>query len=159
MIDQSNLEQAIERAKSYHTRLIVLHGECATQCINHAAASYDLPSINLSLVLSEQLIIIPRQDRAKLVSTVIAKLIDGQEALVLLNHIEILFDRSLSIDPLKFLQNSAKNNTLVVAWPGERTTSSLTYATPSHKEFRSYKKSDYGETIFIEANENNKEAT
>ncbi|MEE9356680.1 MAG: BREX-3 system P-loop-containing protein BrxF [Methylococcaceae bacterium] len=158
-MDQLNLGKAIERAKNYQTQLIVLHGEFVSQCIVHASSFYDLPIINLSLELSNLLLTIPSQDRAISASSVFTKLIAEQKApVLLLDHIEIIFDRSLSIDPLKLLQNNAKNTTLIISWPGEKTASSLAYATPSHSEYRCYKTSDFGETIFIEVNENNKEA-
>lgn len=153
-MDHVDFKQAIERAKNYHTQLIVLHGEFVSQCIVHASSFYDLPIINLSLELSNLLLTIPSQDRAISASSVFAKLIAEQKApVLLLDHIEIIFDRSLSIDPLKLLQNNAKNTTLIISWPGEKTASSLAYATPSHSEYRCYKISDFGETIFVEASE------
>jgi hypothetical protein len=153
-MDHVNFKQAIERAKNYHTQLIVLHGEFASQCIVHAASSYDLPIMNLSLELSERLLNIPRQDRTTFAVAVFADLITEQKTQVLLlNHLEILFDRSLSIDPFKLLQDSTRNTLLIISWPGEKTASSLAYATPSHSEYRCYKISDFGETIFVEASE------
>jgi hypothetical protein len=146
-----NLRESIERAKKYHTQLIVVFGESASQLLEHAASSDDLPIMNLSLALSERLIDFPRQDRSRSASSVFTELIEEQQAQeLLIDHLEILFDRSLSIDPLKLLQNNAKNITLVVVWPGEKNASSLTYAIPSHPEYRFYKVSKFDETIFIE---------
>jgi len=156
IMDVGNLRTSIERAKNYHTQLVMVIGESASQLLTQAASTDDLPILNLSLELSERLIDIPRQNRAKTASSVFAKLIDEPQAQVLLlDHLEILFDRSLSIDPLKLLKHSARNTTLVIAWPGEKSAFSLTYAIPSHPEYRSYKASEFGETIFIEANEKN----
>lgn len=154
-MDISHLRQSIERTKKYHSQLVVVIGETASQLLEQAGSVDDLLAINLSLEFSEKLIDIPTQDRPKLASTIFTDLLDEQQAeVLLLNHIEILFDRTLSIDPLKLLQNHSKNLTLVVAWPGDKSTSSLTYATPSHPEYRSYKKSEFGESIFVEADKN-----
>ena len=156
----SDLSQAISSAKKYHSQLVTVVGESASQLLEHAAASDNLPAMNLSLELSERLINIPRQDRAKSVSSIFSDLLDAhQTEVLLLDHIEILFDRTLSIDPLKLLQNNAKNSTLVVAWPGQKSASSLAYATPNHPEYRSYKNSELGETVFVDAIKNNKETT
>ena len=131
----SDLSQAISSAKKYHSQLVTVVGESASQLLEHAAASDNLPAMNLSLELSERLINIPRQDRAKSVSSIFSDLLDAhQTEVLLLDHIEILFDRTLSIDPLKLLQNNAKNSTLVVAWPGQKSASSLAYATPNHPD-------------------------
>lgn len=150
----SHLRQSIERAQNYHSQLIIVIGESASQLLEYAASSDSLRVINLSLELSERLIDIPRQDRSKSASSIFSDLIDEQRAQVLLlNHIEILFDLTLSIDPVRLLQSNAKNLTLVAAWPGEKLASSLIYATPSHREYRSYKASEFDETIFVEVGE------
>ena len=57
--------------------------------------------VNINKALSEQLIGVPQSDRAKSVERIIADLIDtAQSAVVQLTGLEILFDRSLSIDPI-----------------------------------------------------------
>ena len=156
----SDLSQAISSVKKYHSQLITVVGDSASQLLEHAAASDNSPVMNLSLELSERLINIPGKDRAKSVTSVFSDLLDAhQTEVLLLDHIEILFDRTLSIEPLKLLQNNAKNSTLVVAWPGKKSASSLTYATPGHPEYRSYKTSDLDETILVDAIKNNKETT
>lgn len=149
------LRQAIEQAKNYHSQLVVVSGEHASLLLEHAASEDGLVAVNLGLELSEKLIEVPRQDRAKSAASLFTDLLhELNTRVLLLNHIEILFDKTLSIEPLKLLQSSAKNLTLVVAWPGEKTTSSLTYAVPSHPEYRNYKASDFGETIFVDAGKN-----
>jgi len=151
-LEPGHLRQSIEQAKNYHSQLVIVIGESASQLVEHTASSDGLAKINLGLELSEKLLEIPGQDRARSALALFSHLLKEQQTgVLLLNHIEILFDRTLSIDPLKLLQSCAKNLTLVVAWPGEKTTSSLTYAAPSHPEYRSYKASDFGETIFVEA--------
>lgn len=158
-MDLSHLRQSIEQAPNYHSQLIIVVGESASQLLEHAASADDFLVINLSLELSEKLIDIPRQDRSKSASTIFSGLIDEKQTRVLLlNHIEVLFDRTLSIDPLRLLQSSAKNLTLVIAWPGDKSASSLNYATPSHTEYRSYKASEFGETIFVDAGKKRQEA-
>ena len=149
------LRRAIGRAKNYHSQLVVVAGEFASGLLEHAASEGGLVAVNLNLALSGKLIEVPRQDRAKSAASLFAEVLHELERRVLLlNHIEILFDKTLLIEPLKLLQGSAKNLTLVVAWPGEKNSSSLTYAVPSHPEYRYYKASDFGETIFIDAGKN-----
>ncbi len=156
-MELGHLRQSIAQAKNYHSQLVVVLGESASQLLDHTESSDGLAAINLSLELSEKLLEVPSQNRAKSASALFSDLLkDQQTEVLLLNHIEILFDRTLSIDPLKLLQSSAKNLTLVVAWPGEKNASSLTYAVPSHPEYRSYKASDFGETIFVDADKTDK---
>lgn len=154
-MELDHLRMAIEQAKSYHSQLVAVTGKSATLLLEQTASSDGLIAINLSLKLSEKLIEIPRQDRAKSAPLLFADLLsEPQTDVLLLNYIEILFDKTLLIEPLKLLQNNAKNLTLVAAWPGEKNASSLTYAVPNHAEYRSYKASDFGGTVFVDADKN-----
>ena len=149
------LTQAIERAETLHSQLVVVTGESASLLLEKTASKDGLVALNLGVGLSEKLIEVPRQDRAMSAASLFTDLLrELNTHVLLLNHIEILFDKTLSIEPLKLLQSSARNLTLVVAWPGEKTTSLLTYAVPSHPEYRYYKASDFGETIFVDAGNN-----
>jgi len=60
------------------------------------------------------------------------------EQAVLLDHLELLFDVSLKLDPLRCLQDLARNTTIVAAWSGTLSAGHLTYATPEHPEYRRY---------------------
>ena len=154
-MDLKEIDQAILSAKNHHSQLILLVGKYASKLSKETVASHNFPIINLGLELSEQLINTLKHERPKLVTSIFTSLIEKQQApVIILDHIEILFDRSLSIDPLKLLQNSARNITLVVTWPGEKTATTLSYATSNHPEHRGYKISKLGDTLVVEANIN-----
>ena len=74
--------------------------------------------------------------RSNVVLDFFANLQSQSETLLLLD-IEILFDRSLGIDPLMLLKNTARNRSMIVNWPGkiDFDASLLTYATPGHSEY------------------------
>jgi hypothetical protein len=57
---------------------------------------------------------------------------------VLIDNIELLFDVSLALDPLRLLKEMSKSRTLVVGWPGEIAGGCLISARPGHPEHRSY---------------------
>ena len=54
---------------------------------------------------------------------------------VFLDNLEILFDTSLEIDPLRLLRFTSRNRTIVASWNGTFQDGSLTYAEPGHPEF------------------------
>jgi hypothetical protein len=62
----------------------------------------------------------------------------AHEQAVLLDNLEMLFDVSLKLDPLRCLQDVARERTVVAAWNGAITVGYLTYATPDHPEYRRY---------------------
>ena len=61
---------------------------------------------------------------------------------VLVDNLELLFSPNLLQDPLKLLQGAARNRTIVAAWPGTLSGRQLTYAEPSHPEYRRYPELD-----------------
>ena len=61
---------------------------------------------------------------------------------VLLDHLEILFEKSLKQDPLRLLQGISRSRTIVAVWSGILEDGSLTYAVPGHPEHRRYPATD-----------------
>ena len=57
---------------------------------------------------------------------------------VLLDNIEILFEKSLKQDPLRLLQGLSRNRTIVATWNGKIGDNYLIYAAPDHPEYRRY---------------------
>jgi hypothetical protein len=57
---------------------------------------------------------------------------------VLLDNLEVLFDSSLQVHPLRCLQDLARRRTVVATWNGTMTGGHLTYAAPDHPEYRRY---------------------
>ena len=144
IFEMDRLSDALIRAPLYRSRLIVVNAEQIEQI--------DSLSLNLNLLLSEQLISTPKQERAKSVALFLDQIIRTvSEDIVCLSGLEILFDRSLAIDPIRLLASCSKNKTLLVSWPGDKTSSGLSYATPSHPEHRNYKASDLSDVIFLTA--------
>ena len=72
---------------------------------------------------------------AALVEDIVAE--KGGEV-VLVDHTELLFHPDLTLDPLPLLQTLARTRTVVAAWRGQFWNDALTYAAPSHPEYRSY---------------------
>ena len=64
------------------------------------------------------------------------------EDLVLLDHLEILFEKSLKQYPLRLLQHISRNRTVVAVWSGILEEGSLIYAVPGHPEHRRYPATD-----------------
>ncbi len=59
--------------------------------------------------------------------------------LVLLDNLEILFDTELEVEPLRLIQVSSRNRTIVASWNGSYQDGTLTYAEPGHPEFIQFK--------------------
>ena len=58
--------------------------------------------------------------------------------LLLLDNLEVLFDKTLQLDPLDLLKRHAHSRRVVAIWPGELSNSRLTYANMGHPEHQDY---------------------
>ncbi len=101
----------------------------------HQIPGYD-NQIQVSRKLVEILHTLPIGQQTKNVTEFFACLGEDSSA-VFLSDIEILFDRSLNLDPVKLLKNAARNRAIVVDWPGEVdfVANKLIYAVPEHSEY------------------------
>ena len=142
MDDVDSIAQTVAGLGGAYERLALVVGEAGSgksTVLAAAAEQEGWPLINVGLSLSERLLDVAPLHRAAKVSGLLTDLIaEGETSVVLLDDIEILFEPSLELDPLGLLRDLARRTTLVVVWPGEANSDSLTYATPGHPEHRQY---------------------
>lgn len=145
MIHLDSLSEALKKAAVNRSRLIVL--------ANKQTEDIEYPQLNLNQELSELLIKFSKKERSKYVAQLVGQLVVGASSnVVLLFGLEILFDRSLAVDPLRLMKNCSKNQTLLIVWPGDITKLGLSYALPSHPEYRTYKASELSDLVFLATN-------
>ncbi|WP_347460946.1 BREX-3 system P-loop-containing protein BrxF [Acinetobacter sp. ANC 7454] len=109
----------------------------------------EISFVNIGQKLSESLLLLPEQDRSVYASDLFSEIIQSHKSeLIGLHRLEILFDKSLAIDPLKLLLQNSKDKTIVAVWPGyfDRKIG-LTYAQPSHPEYKFYRYQDIKDLI------------
>ena len=136
---QTQLEQAILQVASQYFRLVVLAGppgsgkNAALQAISETLGCQ---VVNVNLELSKKMLELTRIQRPRQVERLLKEVIAGNPGeVVLLDNLEILFDTGLDVEPLRLLQVSSRNRTVVASWSGTYTDGALTYAEPSHPEF------------------------
>ena len=69
---------------------------------------------------------------------------------VLCIGIDLLFEPTLQLDPLKLLRDASRATRIVVAWPGSYSDDTLTYALPEHGHYRTWRRPD-AEIVRLEA--------
>lgn len=127
----------LDSLKDRYCRLLLITGDATNEknaLIQIFGSSFQ--HLHLSKALVDIASNLSSSQRSKVVLDFFAKLQNQSEILLLLD-IEILFDRSLGIDPLMLLKNTARNRSIVVNWPGKIDFHAklLTYATPGHSEY------------------------
>ena len=138
-----DLLTAIEDARSQYYRLVLLvggPGSTKTTLLTHLSEEHGYPYLRLSLALSERMLGMNSRQRPAEVDGLVKQLVaDVGGAVVMIDNVEVLFDRSLQVDPLRVLQGASRNTVVVAAWTGTYDGTTLTYARAGHPEHRLHK--------------------
>lgn len=140
------LERAIEEAAGQYYRLVVLAGASGsgkTAALQSVAQKLGCPLVNVNLELSKRMLELTRTQRSNQVGRLLKDVIAAAPGdVVLLDNLELLFDRVLQVEPLRLLQSASRNRTVVASWNGNYRDGTLTYAEPGHPEFVQLKQTE-----------------
>ena len=141
------LERLVDEVAALQSKLVLLIGPPSsgkTALLNSLAKSKGRVPLNIGAELGGRLAGMPQRQRHLQTTTVLRELADqhATDDLLLLDNIELLFDRSLQLDPLDLLKRHAHARRVVAVWPGELNgdarTGRLTYADMGHPEHQDY---------------------
>lgn len=142
----TKLETAIQQAASQYYRLVVLAGAPGsgkTAALQAVAQKFGHPLVNVNLEISKRMLELTRTQRSRQVERLLKEVVAAAPGdVVLLDNLEILFDTALEVEPLRLLQVSSRNRTIVASWNGSFQNGTLTYAEPGHPEFIQFKQTD-----------------
>ena len=110
----------VDRNEQFHTRIPLLN---------------DYEKVNVNRMLSESLISIPKQKYPMYIDELLEKVLKNKENIYILQHVDILFDPVLQINPVRLLENFSKTYKLIVEWPGRYVDGRLIYAEYGHPEY------------------------
>lgn len=66
---------------------------------------------------------------------------------ILCTNVDLLFEPTLKLDPLRLMRDASRVTRLVVTWPGSYGDGVLAYAVPDHGHYRTWRKPE----VFIKA--------
>ena len=139
----NELWQAIEQAAGQYFRQVVLAGTPGsgkTAALQSVAQALGCQLVNVNLELSKKMLELTRTQRSRQVERLLKEVIAAVPGdVVLLDNLEILFDTGLEVEPLRLLQVSSRNRTIVASWNGSFRDGTLIYAEPGHPEFLQFK--------------------
>ena len=141
IIEKSN--QAIELY--YRLVLIVAPGGAGkTISLQEVHRKTGAPLINVNLELSERMLDLTERQRALQLPDLLRGIVEEKDSEnILLDNIEVVFDVDLKQDPLRLLKRLSRDKTIVAAWNGKVENGALTYAEPTHPEYRRYTTDDF----------------
>ena len=163
---QDKIKRSLQAAEGLYHRLVLLVGETGsgkTSVLRDVAKSFGTEVINVNLALSAELLELTAKQRALRLPGILDQVIDKVQSPVVLDNLEILFDKDLKQDPLRLLQGISRNRLVVASWNGTTTGGKLIYAEAGHSEYRSYDLVDLtvvsmDETATVDSAKNNREA-
>jgi hypothetical protein len=137
----------IDEIGSLQSKLILLVGAPhagKTELLRSLGSIKGVVPLNLGALLGARLAGIPQRQRHLQTASIMRELADKHAFadVLLIDNIEILFDRALQLDPLELLKRHAHSRRVVAVWPGQLQgdvrTGRLTYADMGHPEYQDY---------------------
>lgn len=142
------LEKLLADVPSLHSQLILLvgpHGSGKTTALFGLAkklsgSNSDVMLLNVGSALGARLATLPGKTRSLEAANLMRELANerSRNSMLLLDNIELLFDRQLRLDPLDMLKRQAQARPVVAAWPGALHDGRLIYAHMGHPEYQDY---------------------
>lgn len=138
---QSKIKTSLVTADSLYHRLVLVVGENKSgksAVLRDVANEFDVPVINVNLEISALLLDLTNKQRSLRLPELLVEILNNEHPFVILDNIEILFDKDLKQDPLRILQGISRNRTVIASWGGYFSNGRLQYAEPGHSEYRNY---------------------
>jgi hypothetical protein len=133
------LLEIIRASQSAYYKLTILAGGARagkTHLLKQVATQLDLPILNLSLLLSQRLLSQNRRQRALNAEDVATEVIaENYKSGLCLDDTELLFDSTLRLNPLGFLQGVSRNHLIVATWNGIVAGGELRFGHTGHPDF------------------------
>lgn len=132
---------SLRSAEGLYHRLVLLVGKSGsgkTGVFQSLAEELRSSVINVNLSISSQLLELTAKQRVLRLPVILGHITRIAQAPVLLDNIEILFDKDLQQDPLRLLQGVSRNQVVVASWNGTYDGGKLSYAESGHPEYRVY---------------------
>lgn len=142
---QEKIKKSLQAAEGLYYRLVLIVGETGsgkTQLLRDLAKDLNTEPINVNLKLSAELLELTTKQRALRLPEILDRVTDNGRPVVILDNLEILFDKDLKQDPLRLLQALSRKRSVVASWNGTTSKRALIYAVATHPEYRRYESVD-----------------
>ena len=138
---QDKIKRSLHAAEGLYHRLVLLVGETGsgkTSVLRDVAEDFGTSVVNINLALSSELLELTSKQRALRLQGILYQIADKTQLPLVLDNLEILFDKDLQQDPMRLLQGISRNRAVVASWNGTFVGGRLVYAETGHPEYRSY---------------------
>ncbi len=139
----AKLERLIVEIGDLNSKLVLLVGagrSGKTKLLRELGAKLNIEPLNVGLELGRRLAATPNKKRGFSAGELLREIADKEctDDPLLLDNLELLFEKGLQIHPLDLVKRLAHSKRVVAVWPGELRGDRLIYADMSHPEHRDY---------------------
>ena len=139
----AELERLIGEIGDLNSKLVLLVGagrSGKTKLLRELGTKLNIEPLNVGLELGRRLAATPINKRGFSAGELLREIAEMERTddPLLLDNLELLFEKSLQINPLDLVKRLAHSKRVVAAWPGELRGDRLIYADMSHPEHRDY---------------------
>jgi len=137
----AKVRRCLHASEGLYHRLVLLVGETGSGkslVLRDVAEELGVDVINVNLTVASRLLELTAKQRVLRLPGILEELVDRGKPSVLLDNLEILFDKELKQDPLRLLQGISRNHSVVASWGGTVDKGKLVYAETGHPEYRRY---------------------
>ncbi|MFL5802090.1 MAG: BREX-3 system P-loop-containing protein BrxF [Roseiflexaceae bacterium] len=144
----TQLQLALDRfqaARPYYPCCLLVHPDVRQlqKVAEHVVAWYRWPVLSIGTTLSAALLTVAPGRRSRETHAMLAAATQRfAPGPVLCADIDLLFEPSLALDPLRLLRDSSRIAMLIVLWPGTIAAGILAYAAPAHAHYRAWNRTD-----------------
>lgn len=137
------LDRLVEDISSLNSKLVLLIGpprSGKSNLLRQLSERRQTRVLNVGVALGRQLLPVPGTRRHLQAADLQKDLADefARQGLLLLDNIELLFDRTLQLNPLDLLKRHAHARRVIAVWPGDFREDRLSYAVTGHPEHQDY---------------------
>ena len=139
----AKLERLIGEIGDINSKLVLLVGASRsgkTKLLRDLGTKLNIEPLNVGLELGRRLAATPINKRGFSAGELLREIADKERTddPLLLDNLELLFEKGLQINPLDLVKRLAHSKRVVAVWPGELRGDRLIYADMSHPEHRDY---------------------
>jgi len=137
------LDQQVDQLAALHSKLVLLIGKPGSgksALLRDLGLRRGVTPLLVGSALGSSLAALPQKQRRLHANDILRELADERTVgdLVLLDNLELFFDRTLALAPLDLLKRLARSRRVVATWPGQLRNGRLTYAEIGHPEHQDY---------------------
>lgn len=143
------IKQLLQSAERLYHRLILIIGENGsgkTSALSKIAKELGVGIINVNLELSCRLLELNSKQRVIKLPEILDEITNTGSPIVVLDNLEILFEKRLKQNPLRLLQGISRNRLVLASWGGRIEEGKLIYAEPDHPEYQNY---EFKDILFV----------